>query len=67
MFVALLGVDDMVSPIPLVETIRDEWLEHPTLLVDAVEESADMASPDRGIPGELRRLNGGRHDLTFAL
>ena len=67
MFFALLGVNDMVGPIPLVETICDEWLEYPALLVNAVKERADMATLDGGISGELRRLQGGRHNPTFAV
>ena len=54
MFFALLGVNEMVSLIPLIETIFDESMEHPTLLVDAVKERADMASGNREILGELR-------------
>ena len=67
MFFALLGVNDMVSLVLLVETTFDEWLEHPTLLVDAVKERADMAALDGGVSSELRRLRDGGHNLTFAV
>ena len=45
----------------------DEWLEHATLLVDAVKERADMAALDGGVSSELRRLRDGGHNLTFAV
>src|SRR5438445_5257680 len=38
-----LRVDEMESLIPLVEAVFDERARHPVLLVDAVEESADVA------------------------
>ena len=66
MFFALLGVNKMVSPIPLVETILDEWLEHSMLLVHTVKKRTDMAWVGREIFWEPRRLRVGRHDLTFA-
>jgi hypothetical protein len=53
MFFALLGVNDVVSLVLLVETTLDEWLEHPALLVDAVKECADMARLDGGLSSEL--------------
>ena len=57
----------MVSLVLLVETTFDEWLEHSTLLVDAVKERADMAALDGSVSSELRRLRGGHHNFTFAV
>ena len=53
MFFALLGVNDVVSLVLPFETTFDEWLEHPTLLVNAVKERADMAALDRRVSSEL--------------
>jgi hypothetical protein len=60
-----LGVNEMVSPVPAVETILDERANHATLLVDAVEEPTDMTTLAESNPAKLRRVPGGFHILTL--
>jgi hypothetical protein len=51
----------VVSLVALIETIGDERAKHTVLLVDAVEERANMAI----LPGEVRGVSGGIQILTF--
>jgi hypothetical protein len=44
MLVSSLGVDEVERPIPFVEAVLDERPKHAVLLVDAVEERANVAT-----------------------
>jgi hypothetical protein len=59
MFVASRGVNVMDSFVSSVETILHERAEHAVLLVDAVEERADMTTLARCTPGKWRGLLNG--------
>src|SRR5271163_1982935 len=65
MFVPQLGINVVVSLVALIETILDERAKHTVLLVDAVEERANMAILTEGIPGGVRGVSGGIQILTF--
>jgi hypothetical protein len=43
MILPQLGIDDMKSLVALLEALLDEGAQHPVLLVEAVEKSADVA------------------------
>jgi hypothetical protein len=60
-----LGVDEMESLIPLVEAVFDERAKDPVLLVDAVEESADVTVPAEHTSGKLHGAVGGYHKLPL--
>ena len=55
----------MVSLVALIETVLDERAKHTVLLVDAVEERANVAVLTQGLPGEVRGVSGGIQILTF--
>jgi hypothetical protein len=65
-FFPSLGVDEMEGFVASVETILDERAKHSMMLVDAVEERANMTVPAESARGELRGLRGDIHILTFA-
>jgi len=56
-----LRVDEMESSIPQIEAILDEEAQHPVLLVQAVEESADVTTPAEGAPGKPHGTVVGTH------
>jgi hypothetical protein len=64
MFFASLRINDMVGLIPLVETIPKIWAKHAMLLVDAVEERANMTLLTESTPSELQGMPGVAHVLT---
>ena len=65
MFFPPLGVDVMVSLVPVGETILDKRAKHAVLLIDVVEERTDMAIlADCGI-GKQQGIGGGFHIFTF--
>jgi hypothetical protein len=47
--------------VPPVEAILDERAKHAVLLVDAVEERANVTTPAETTPGKLQRLPVGFH------
>jgi hypothetical protein len=51
--------------LPPVETILDERPKHAVLLVDAVEERANMMMLAESTPGKRRGMPRARHILTF--
>jgi hypothetical protein len=56
MVFAQLGVDNVESLFSPVETLSDERAKHPVLLVDAVEESANVTSSTESTSGKLDRM-----------
>jgi hypothetical protein len=58
MIFPLLGVNEVESLIPPLEAIFDERAKHPVLLVDAVEESADVVVPTEHTTGKLHGVMG---------
>src|SRR5579859_693063 len=55
----------MVDLSPTVETVLDERAEDAVLLVDAVEERANVTVVAGSSPGELRGVPGGLHNSHF--
>src|SRR5258708_3021780 len=64
MFFASLRVNEMIGLIPLVETIPKIRAEHAMLLVDAVEERANMTLLTENTPRKLHGMPGVLHVLT---
>src|SRR5258707_7633812 len=56
MFFPSLGVNEMEGFIPPVEAIFEERAKHPVLLVDAVEECANVTLPAEIASGELHGM-----------
>src|SRR5207253_3994564 len=56
-----LGINDVESFFPLLKAIFDERAKHSVLLVDAVEESANVTLPAENAPGKLNRMAVGCH------
>jgi predicted methyltransferase MtxX (methanogen marker protein 4) len=56
-----LWVDEVEGLVTVVETVRDERVEHAVLLVDAVEERADVTMPADGASGNLYGMLVGFH------
>ena len=56
-----VGVDDVEPLLPPVEPVPDEGAEHPVLLVDAVEERADVTLRAERAAGELDGTVAGSH------
>jgi hypothetical protein len=52
MFFPLLGINEMVGLVAPVQTVLDERAKHTVLLVNAVEERANMLA--EGSPGKLQ-------------
>jgi hypothetical protein len=65
MFFPSLRVDVVISLIPAGETIPDERAKHAMLLVDAIEERADMAILAGSDIGKRQGIGGGFHLITF--
>src|SRR5579862_5306637 len=55
----------MVGLSPTVETVLDERAKDAVLLVDAVEERANVTVVAGSNPGELRGVPGGLHNSRF--
>jgi len=64
MFFPPLGVNEMICPVTPVETFPYERAKHAVLLVDAVEERANVTLLAEGSPGKLRGVLGALHILT---
>ncbi len=58
MLFPFLRIHDVGSPFAPVEAIFEERAKHPMLLVDAVEESANVTLPAEIAPGELYGMIG---------
>ena len=53
MFFPSLWIDEMEALIPPIEAILDERAQDPVLLVDAVEEGANVTLPVENAPGKM--------------
>src|SRR5205807_1659100 len=61
MVLSLLGIDDVDAFLGPIEALLDERAKHPVLLLDAVEESANVTFPAENATGKLHGMFVGSH------
>src|SRR5580704_14218392 len=58
------GIDKVGNLFAAIEGVSDEGAKHPMLLIDVVEERADVTVPAQGAPSKLDRAIVARHKIN---